>query len=76
MTDEQTKRPFLGDHKKSTTELLNDIRSIAGKSRDEFNYFMQRNQSILKMCLEIVGKKSRYLNSLKLLEFLNRICTN
>lgn len=44
MTDEKTKRQFLGDHKKSTTELLNDIRSIAGKSRDEFNYFMQRNQ--------------------------------
>jgi len=45
MTYKKTKRPFLGDHKKSTTELLNDIRAIAGKSRDEFNYFMQRNQN-------------------------------
>ena len=45
MTYEKNKRPLLGDHKKSTIELLSDIRAIAGKSRDEFNYFMQRNQN-------------------------------
>lgn len=46
MTFDNPKRPLLGDHKKSTTELLGDIRSIAkGKSRDEFNFFMQRNQN-------------------------------
>lgn len=39
-------RLLLGDHKKSTTEILNSIRSIAQNSSDEdFNSFMNDNQN-------------------------------
>ena len=45
MSFEKNKRPLLGEHKKSTTELLSSINAMAkNKSDDEFTYFMQTNQ--------------------------------
>ena len=45
MAIENNKRPLLGDHKKSTTELLGNIRAIVKNDSDrDFNNFMSSNQ--------------------------------
>lgn len=38
-------RLLLGDHKKRTTEILNEIRTVAKrKSEDDFSDFVERNE--------------------------------
>ena len=70
MSFEKNKRPLLGEHKKSTTELLSSISSMAkNKSDDEFTYFMQTNQDefsynpqVGKYLRDILGARLKEIN--------------